>query len=80
MHVQVHIQLQHKHVVTLYDFFEDAERVYLVMELCSGGSLLQRVQQQGRLSEKQARQYLQQLVQAVGYLHSHAVLHRDIKV
>ena len=37
--------LQHPHIVQLLEFFEDSDRVYLVMELCSRGELLSLVQQ-----------------------------------
>ena len=43
--LQVHMGLQHPHIVQLLEFFEDSDRVYLVMELCSRGELLSLVQQ-----------------------------------
>ncbi|KAL7749100.1 hypothetical protein RI367_005505 [Sorochytrium milnesiophthora] len=37
--IEIHWQLNHPSVLTLYSFFEDAESVYLVMEICEGGEL-----------------------------------------
>eukprot|EP00891_Asterochloris_glomerata_P004283 jgi/Astpho2/4283/e_gw1.00064.64.1_t len=78
--VEVHMGLQHPHIVQLLEFFEDSDRVYLVMELCSRGELLSLVQQKGRLGDREARSLFRQLLEAVAFLHSQGILHRDIKL
>ncbi len=66
----------------LHSFFEDDKCVYLVTELCPNGELFQYVQQQKekRLSEDQARTVLKQVVQGLDYMHSHSIIHRDLKL
>ena len=49
--VLVMTRLNHKHVVRAVDFFETAEVLYLVMELCSGGELYAHILKVGRLPE-----------------------------
>lgn len=66
--------------MALSEFFEDSERVYMVMELCGRGELLSLVRKRGKLDETESRLYFAQLVDGLSYLHSHAVLHRDLKV
>jgi serine/threonine protein kinase len=49
------------------------------MELCSGGSLLERLQKVGHFEEAHAAACIAMITHAVGFLHDHAVCHRDIK-
>ncbi|GBG83234.1 hypothetical protein CBR_g36849 [Chara braunii] len=78
--VEIHCQLRHPHVVELYEYFEDVSRVYLVTELCEKGELLTLLRQRGSLDIEAARTYFAQLVSGVQYLHSHCILHRDLKL
>jgi serine/threonine protein kinase len=62
-----------------YDVWRNAP--YLVMDYCPGGSLLHQVEQQGPLSEEEVAQVLQQIGDALHYMHNQprSILHRDIK-
>lgn len=72
--------MDHPHVVKLIDSFEDDHYVYLVMELCRGGELLEVISQQSRFSEFEAALIMEQILRAVHYLHrSLSVCHRDLK-
>ena len=78
--VQIHCNLSHDNIVQLYGFYEDADKVYLLMELCEG-ELIQTLQDEnGRLDVSTARHYFVQLVAGVTYLHKHNIVHRDLKV
>merc|ERR1712216_332278 len=74
--------LDHPNIVKLYETFQDAKYTYLVMEVCSGGELLDTVMrrsQDGRFTEHQAATYLEQILAATIYMHSRNIVHRDIK-
>lgn len=55
-------------------------QVFLVTELCKRGELLNVVKNKKYFSEDEAREYFGQLVDGVKYLHSHTIIHRDLKV
>lgn len=86
--VALHTKLRHPNILSLYHFFEDDERVYLVMELCSGGeiyNLLRRRRESngdssGVLNENEARIILRDVVAGLKFLHSRGIIHRDLKL
>lgn len=69
--------LEHEHVVRLYDYGEDGETPYLVMELVEGGSLaaLSRGRQ---LSWEEARDVCRPIAAALAYAHARGIVHRDL--
>ncbi|KAL0356795.1 UNVERIFIED_CONTAM: CDPK-related protein kinase [Sesamum calycinum] len=70
----------HPNIVQLYDAFEDTDNVYIVMELCEGGELLDRILARGgKFSEDYAKAVIIQILNAVAFCHLHGVVHRDIK-
>ncbi|KAL9232563.1 hypothetical protein vseg_007662 [Gypsophila vaccaria] len=70
---------QHPNIVTLKDTFEDASAVHLVMELCHGGELFDRIVARGHYSERAAATVLRTIVHVVQLCHQHGVMHRDLK-
>ncbi|KAL4486032.1 hypothetical protein ABPG72_003966 [Tetrahymena utriculariae] len=71
--------LDHPNIIKLYETFEDARNVYLVMELCDGGELFDRIIAKGHYTEQEARVTFTQIVQAVNHCHSNGICHRDLK-
>ncbi|CAL5063969.1 unnamed protein product [Urochloa decumbens] len=69
----------HPGVVTLKAVFEDADRFYLVMELCGGGRLLDEIAREGKFSEQRAAIVIKDLMAVLKYCHEMGVVHRDIK-
>lgn len=70
----------HKNLVQFYDSYEDDDNVYLVMELCKGGELLDRILSRGgKYSEEDAKSVLIQILSVVSYCHLQGVVHRDLK-
>ncbi|XP_028790807.1 CDPK-related kinase 3-like isoform X2 [Neltuma alba] len=70
----------HKNVVKFHDAFEDANNVYIVMELCDGGELLDRILSRGgRYTEEDAKTILFQALNVIAYCHLQGVVHRDLK-
>jgi len=79
--VEIHWQLRHSSILKLYNYFEDQSYVYLVMELCENGELYKFIQHRKQpLSEPQVRFIMEQVVQGLLYLHSHGIIHRDLKL
>lgn len=72
-------RIKHDNVVGMEDFYESRTHYYLVMELVSGGELFDRILDRGVYSEKDASKVIQQVLQAVSFLHQNGVVHRDLK-
>ncbi|CAL5339863.1 hypothetical protein CsSME_00023678 [Camellia sinensis var. sinensis] len=70
----------HKHLVRFYDACEDANNVYIVMELCEGGELLDKILSRGgRYIEEDAKLIVVQILSVVAFCHLQGVVHRDLK-
>ncbi|XP_027129677.1 serine/threonine-protein kinase 36 isoform X1 [Larimichthys crocea] len=70
--------LQHPNIVQLFDSFETETEVVVVTEYAEG-QLFQILEDDGKLPESQVQEIACQLVSALYYLHSHRILHRDMK-
>ncbi|XP_028779797.1 CDPK-related kinase 3 [Neltuma alba] len=70
----------HKHLVKYHDACEDANNVYVVMELCEGGELLDRILSRGgKYTEEDAKVIVLQILSVVAFCHLQGVVHRDLK-
>ncbi|KDN52698.1 Pkinase-domain-containing protein [Tilletiaria anomala UBC 951] len=69
----------HKHIVTLVDYFETMNNLYLVTDLCTGGELFDRICERGNYYERDAAHLVKTIVESVKYLHDQGVVHRDLK-
>ncbi|KEH41584.1 calmodulin-domain kinase CDPK protein [Medicago truncatula] len=70
---------KHPNIVTLKDTYEDDDNVHLVMELCEGGELFDRIVAKGHYTERAAATVVKTIVQVVQMCHEHGVMHRDLK-
>lgn len=70
---------QHPNLVTLKDTYEDDSAVHLVMELCEGGELFDRIVARGHYTERAAAAVTKTIVEVVQICHEHGVMHRDLK-
>jgi len=71
--------LDHPNIVRLYETFEDEKLVYLVLELCTGGELFDRIVAEEKFSEQAAAICVQQMLRALNYMHQNYIMHRDLK-
>ncbi|GAU43644.1 hypothetical protein TSUD_24130 [Trifolium subterraneum] len=85
---------KHPNIVTLKDTYEDDDDVHLVMELCEGGELFDRIVAKGHYTERAAASVVKTIVEVVQVVrvidpmvkmslcmmcHKHGVIHRDLK-
>lgn len=77
--IKLHKQLKHKNIIRLYDYFKMGDKVYLLMELASEGSLYKHIKTKN-FDEEKAVRYFYQVVEGIEYLHCKKVIHRDLKV
>ncbi|XP_076903855.1 calcium-dependent protein kinase 26-like isoform X2 [Bidens hawaiensis] len=69
----------HPNVVSIRGAYEDSVAVHLVMELCSGGELFDRITKKGHYSERKAADLIRTIVGVIEACHSLGVMHRDLK-
>ncbi|XP_028084767.1 calcium-dependent protein kinase 24 [Camellia sinensis] len=70
---------KHENIVRYKDAYEDREAVYLVMELCQGGELFDRIVARGHYTERGAATITKTILEVVKVCHAHGVIHRDLK-
>ncbi|KAK4279745.1 hypothetical protein QN277_011471 [Acacia crassicarpa] len=75
----MHHLSEHPNVVQIQGTYEDTVFVHLVMELCAGGELFDRIILKGNYSEKEAVKLIATIVGVVEACHSLGVMHRDLK-
>ena len=76
---QMIASLKNEHIIQIHDIFEENDTAYYVMEYVDGGSLKDKVEIEGPLSEAEALTYICQVGEALSYLHSNNILHLDVK-
>ena len=75
-----HRRMHHQNVLQLYEVIQSESCIWMVTELCANGELYDYVVDHGSLSEAEAKELFGQLCLAVSYIHSHGVVHRDLKL
>ncbi|MFC1692611.1 SUMF1/EgtB/PvdO family nonheme iron enzyme [Candidatus Latescibacterota bacterium] len=76
---QVAANLEHPHVVRIYQISEEKNLCYFVMSYIPGGSLADQIKKRGALPIKDILQWGRDVCSALGYAHDHGVTHRDLK-
>lgn len=71
--------MDHPNIIKLYETFEDRRQIYLVMELCEGKELFDRIIDAGHITEQHAAVVVQQMLSALFYMHKNQICHRDLK-
>lgn len=74
------MELDHENIMKATDYFEDADRVYLVMDLMIDDLRNAINMSTGPFTEQYSKKIFHQMLSAVHYCHSLGIIHRDIKV
>ena len=81
--IDILIKADHPNIIKLYEIFESARSIYLIMEECKGGEvfdrILEHIQNRHMYSEKHAANIFQQIISAIEYCHNNNICHRDLK-
>ena len=72
--------VKHKYIVQLYEILQTPQHIYIIMEYCEGKDLMDFILSKQRLNELESLKYFQQLINALFYLHSQNIAHRDVKI
>jgi calcium-dependent protein kinase len=71
--------LNHPNIIKAYEAFEDKKNFYIVMELCRGGELFNRIKLKSKYNEADAATVLRKIVLGLQHLHEHKIAHCDLK-
>jgi len=80
--IYIMCQLDHPNIVRLEEVYESHSEIYLVQELCLGGELFDRLDEQPdyHYTEAQCARLIKQMLCSVRYIHSKGIIHRDLKL
>jgi serine/threonine protein kinase len=77
--VSVLKELKHDNCMKLSGFYDEGDKVFVVLELISGGELFAKICAEKHFSEKEAAKIMGQLLSGLAYLHGKHIIHRDLK-
>ncbi|CAH1773545.1 unnamed protein product [Owenia fusiformis] len=72
-------KLHHPNVIRLYEVVETLAKLHMVMEYANGGELFNKISNEGKLPESEAKSVFAQVMAAVQHMHEHQIIHRDLK-
>jgi calcium-dependent protein kinase len=72
-------ELDHPNIVRFYETYIDYKYIHIVMQMCTGGELFDRIVKLERFSEKEAAELMKKILSAVQHLHERNICHRDLK-
>ena len=71
--------VRHNNIIKLYEVMETPQKIYLIMEYCDNGEMFDYIVSKQHLTEEQACVFFQEIIDALTYLHSQKIVHRDVK-
>ncbi|XP_053506588.1 NUAK family SNF1-like kinase 1 isoform X1 [Ictalurus furcatus] len=78
--IEIMSSLRHPHIISIYEVFENKDKIVIVMEYASKGELYDYISERRKLSERETRHFFRQIVSAVHHCHKKGVVHRDLKL
>ena len=80
--IKIQKRLTHPHIIRLYEYFQDEQNIYLVMEYAENGSLffyIRKKMKLNKLTERESFVFFFQTCIGIDYLHKNSIIHRDLK-
>eukprot|EP00126_Sphaerothecum_destruens_P012613 Sdes_comp21613_c0_seq1m20208 len=77
--VEILKSVHHPCITAIHDVFDTPLKLYIVLELVSGGELFDKIVKEGHFTEEDTKYLFFQMLQAVKYLHDKGITHRDLK-
>lgn len=77
--VDIMRKLKHRNIIEFFEVFEDPDNLMMVMEFCPGHELFDVILARKYFTEEDARPVFRQVAEALYYLHSLSIIHRDVK-
>ena len=78
--IKIHRSVNHNNLVSFKKYFEDEDHVYIILELCREGCLMDLSKKKVKFSEEETAYIVRQIVIGVRHLHSLGIIHRDLKL
>lgn len=77
--VNILLQVQHDNIIQLHEMYEIDNKIYLLMQLVTGGELFDDIVKRVKYTEADASKIIHKILEAVSYLHEKKIAHRDLK-
>lgn len=72
-------RLHHPNIIRLYEVVETLAKMHIVMEYAGGGELFNKISNDGKMAESEAKSIMAQVVAGVSHMHRYHIIHRDLK-
>jgi serine/threonine protein kinase len=80
--VEIHLQLSHPNIIKMLDYYFDDKQqcTYIILEYAENGTLFDYIRENGLKDKRLIKGFFLSVCEAVEYMHSKHIMHRDIKV
>ena len=78
--IEILKNLEHPNIMKIYECFNDKDNVYIISEFCDEGDLLGKIEKVGTFNQIVVKFLMDQILNAIAYLHSNRIFHGDIKL
>ena len=78
--IKIHRCLKHKNIVQFHNFFDDDNRIYIMLEICENNSLHEMLDKRKTLEELEVQYFARAIIQMLIFLRSKRIIHRDLKL
>lgn len=79
LEIQILSELDHPHIIKLFETYDEGTDFYIVTELVAGGELFDRIVAKAHYTEKEARDLIKIMLETMAYMHKVGIVHRDLK-